>query len=272
LCDGQGPAAERRKAGGGIVIPDDVSLDVNGAIQRARLGSAFCPPPSSAFRVRPPSYPGPLLKDGDMRAPLALATAFTVVPMVVIGCGDASRPTAPSAVTSAAAGPLASSTHPLASQSEKLVNVMDACDPETFNAVIGPGTCVQRQGGVTFSEFIAELTQTQKAGAWHFAPPQSTVGAGQPLLVVNRGGEVHSFTAVASYGGGFIAPLNALSGNTVLAPECATRVGGVLVPGPGFLPGRVMPGGTRTVTLGAAGTVKFQCCIHPWMRSTVRVQ
>jgi len=207
-----------------------------------------------------------------MRAHLALAAAFTIGPLVVSGCGDPSRPADPSAASSVAAGPLSSSTHSVASQSERLVNMMDACDPETFNATIGPGTCVQRQGGVTFSEFIAELTRTQKAGAWHFAPPQFTAGAGLTLVAVNQGGEVHSFTTVANFGGGFIAPLNALSGNTALAPECAAVVGGVLVPGPGFLPRRVPPGGTTTVTLGGAGMVKFQCCIHPWMRSVVRVQ
>ncbi len=199
-----------------------------------------------------------------MRASDALAAAFTLAPMVLVGCGNPSRPMDPSAAVSALASASA------ASQAEPVVTMMDACDPATFNAAIGPGTCVQRQGGVTFAEFIAELSQTQKAGAWHFAPPQATVGAGQTLLVVNRGGEVHSFTAVANFGGGFVAPLNGLSGNTVLAPECAQVVGGALVPGPGFVP--VLPGATKTVTLGAVGTAKMQCCIHPWMRSTLRVQ
>ena len=35
----------------------------------------------------------------------------------------------------------------------------DACDPDTFNAPPRePGTCV-RAGGVTFPQFIAELTR-----------------------------------------------------------------------------------------------------------------
>ncbi len=34
------------------------------------------------------------------------------------------------------------------------------------------------------------------------------------------GGELHTFTKVATFGGGFIPPLNQLSGNPVPAPEC----------------------------------------------------
>ena len=206
-----------------------------------------------------------------MRAYLALAAAFTVVPMVLTDCADPNRPTAPSAAASASSGPLASATLAPVGQSALLVNVMDACDPVTFNAAIGPGTCVQRQGGVTFSEFIAELTRTEKAGAWHFAPPQTTARSGQTLLAVNRGGEVHSFTAVANFGGGFVAPLNALSANPVLAPECARVLAtGGLVPGPGFVP--LAPAGATPVALASAGTAKFQCCIHPWMRTTVSIE
>jgi hypothetical protein len=206
-----------------------------------------------------------------MRAHLAVATALTLAPMVLVGCGDPSRPTNPSAATSASSGPVASATLAQVGKSERLVNVMDACDPVTFNAVIGPGTCVQRQGGVTFSEFIAELTRTRKAGAWHFAPPLTTARAHQTLVVVNRGGEVHSFTAVANFGGGFVAPLNAVSANPVLAPECArVLTTGGLAPGPGFVP--LAPAGTTSVMIGSSGTAKFQCCIHPWMRTTVTIE
>ena len=30
--------------------------------------------------------------------------------------------------------------------------------------------------------------------------------------------------------------------------------------------------GTADVTVGSAGTVRFQCMIHPWMHSTVEVR
>ena len=40
------------------------------------------------------------------------------------------------------------------SPSERLVSMQDACDPTTFNAVVGPGTCV-RSGGVRFDDCIS---------------------------------------------------------------------------------------------------------------------
>lgn len=192
-----------------------------------------------------------------MRMHLALAAAF----VTMLGCGDPSRSTDPATALAAGSGPLASASHPHASESERLVSMMDACDPTTFNAVIGPGTCV-RQGGVTFAEFIAELTRTRKAGSWHNAPPSTTGHAGQTLLAVNRGGEVHTFTRVAVFGGGIVPPLNALSGNPVVAPECNALVGSDFV----------AAGATFEEEIGAAGTHRFQCCIHPWMRTTVRAQ
>src|SRR5512132_1475301 len=36
------------------------------------------------------------------------------------------------------------------------VQVLDDCDPATFNAALGPGTCI-KDGTTTFSEFIAQL-------------------------------------------------------------------------------------------------------------------
>jgi len=40
----------------------------------------------------------------------------------------------------------------------------------------------------------------------------------QMLLAVNRGGEVHTFTHVAAFGGGIVLPLNELSHNPTVAP------------------------------------------------------
>jgi plastocyanin len=139
--------------------------------------------------------------------------------------------------------------------------MMDACDPTTFDAVIGPGTCV-RHGGVTFAEFIAELTRTGKAGSWHNAPSTMTARAPETLLAVNRGGEVHTFTGVAAFGGGIVPPLNALSGNLIVAPECHALTAADFV----------AAGATVAADVGAAGTHRFQCCIHPWMRTIVRAQ
>jgi hypothetical protein len=138
--------------------------------------------------------------------------------------------------------------------------MMDACDPTTFNAVIGPGTCIRR-GGVTFDNFVAQLTKHQKAGAWHNAPSNMNAREGQTLLAVNQGGEVHTFTRVTAFGGGIVAFLNQLSGTPVVADGCRPTS---LEPDD-----FVSPGGTYEEEVGSGATQLFQCCIHPWMRTTV---
>ena len=52
------------------------------------------------------------------------------------------------------------------------------------------------------------------------------------LTISNLGGETHTFTRVKKFGGGFVAWLNAASGNPEPAPECAQTVNGKLVPQP----------------------------------------
>jgi len=186
-----------------------------------------------------------------------------VAPMVlVVGCGGSGQPPTPLTDSSTVSEYLGSGKEVDASASTRLVNMKDACDPDTFNAAIGPGTCIDRESGVSFSQFIAELTRTQMAGAWHFAPMKTTARSGQTLLAINRGGEVHTFTRVAAFGGGIVPQLNNLSGNPVPAPECQQ-----LDPDD-----FVMPGGTYEAVLPEPGTQHFQCCIHPWMRTTVRAR
>ena len=138
-----------------------------------------------------------------------------------------------------------------------------------------PGTCVG-DGTITFDHFIAEVTAAQKAGAWHYDPTEQTVEPGTALTLENRGGETHTFTKVAKYGGGFVAPLNALSGNPVPAPECAIVTMGGLIPKPPsdsnlFLEaGETEDGPIAGSAVLPSGTItKFQCCIHPWMRLEV---
>src|SRR5690349_25171687 len=86
---------------------------------------------------------------------LTCAAVLAAVPML-LGCGDASPPTEPSAAAPSAAGVLASAGQPHAGASALLVNMQDACDGPTFNAAVGPGTCI-REGGVTLPDFIAQL-------------------------------------------------------------------------------------------------------------------
>jgi hypothetical protein len=56
-------------------------------------------------------------------------------------------------------------------QTTKTITMRDACDPDTFNAAAGPGTCIPGPHGTTlFADFIAELTADQIAGGWRFNP------------------------------------------------------------------------------------------------------
>ena len=112
------------------------------------------------------------------------------------------------------------------------IGIRDACHPGTFNAAAGPGTCKPGQHGtIKFKFFIAELQSDQIAGAWRFNPLLNAtqgifqlatvnLSSGQPTALHNTGGETHTFTKVASFGGGFVPPLNQLSGNPDPAPEC----------------------------------------------------
>jgi hypothetical protein len=173
------------------------------------------------------------------------AATIALLTLVLGGCDDAVRPTAPELKT-------------IAGGEQRLVQMMDACDPQSFNAALGPGTCT-RQGGLAFAKFIALLGKHQKVGAWNFAPPTLNARVGQELLAINHGGELHTFTEVEEFGGGFIPDLNHLSGELVPAPECLSLEAGDFVP----------PGGTYADEVEEEGTELYQCCLHPWMRTVV---
>src|SRR5262249_47888961 len=122
----------------------------------------------------------------------------------------------------------------LTADSPQVVQIRDDCDPATFNAAVGtpdnPTPCIGG-GDTTFNDFIAELTATKVVEDWRFNPDHMS----EPRAIVahNRGGETHSFTKVAEFGGGIIPPLNALSGNTKLAGECFLPGVGKTFVGPG---------------------------------------
>jgi hypothetical protein len=163
-------------------------------------------------------------------------------------------------LTTVAGAALAAASIALAAPSSGTVVMLDACDPATFNAAIGEGTCERTGGGVTFDTFIGQLLTHGTAPSWRFAGP-ATVAAGGTLTAVNRGGEFHTFTKVAAFGGGCVDELNDLLGLTPV-PECAQA------PGIFFSTGAAMGGSVTTAPL-AAGTHRFMCLIHPWMASTV---
>jgi len=189
--------------------------------------------------------------------------AFAVVVASFVACGSPGTTAGPqpqaAGLALTAPSTISVSSTASAGPGVRLVTMMDACDGPTFNLAVGPGTC-SRGAGVNFSEFVTQLTAHQSVGAWHNAPSQTDASLGDALTAVNNGGEVHTFTRVANFGGGIVPFLNTLAGTPIEAPECASE--GTFV----------LPGGTDSETLNQEGTLKFQCCIHPWMRTTVLVK
>lgn len=159
----------------------------------------------------------------------------------------------------------------VSSSSVRTVRIEDRCDPATFNAVLGDGACVG-DGEETFDEFIAELEATREARHWRFKEDDFDVRVGEAINTFNIGGEAHTFTNVAQFGGGFVPELNALSGAGGIVPECipvVNEAGQFVSPGPLLeFPGQ--SGADRTLT--RTGVERFQCCIHPWMRTEVTVR
>jgi plastocyanin len=141
------------------------------------------------------------------------------------------------------------------------VSIQDQCDAASFNAALGAGSCTT-QGTVTFAQFNSELSATQRVATWQFEPVNLTVRVGQSISATNNGGAKHTFTEVAQFGGGIVPSLNQASGNPVEAPECQQPASIHFVsPGTSF----------TTDAETTVGTANYQCCIHPWMRTTVTV-
>jgi hypothetical protein len=141
------------------------------------------------------------------------------------------------------------------------VEIYDDCDPtdENWNAT---GGCTLDGGKVTEAEFSALLFSPLGDGtvighpAWRMEPSYLRLKLEGTLIAENEGGRTHTFTEVASFGGGFVPPLNGPL--LVMAPECATAT-------------PIQPGEEQEFEDLAPGNHLFQCCIHPWMRFLVKV-
>jgi hypothetical protein len=162
-------------------------------------------------------------------------------------------------------------TMAVAAKDVRNISIRDECDPATFNAALqDPNACVG-DGDVTFTEFLDALADGGHE-KWRFNNDRTeTDGA---VNSTNRGGETHTFTEVKQFGGGFVPAIN-----MGLAPirECVNLETGSPLPGPNgtFVPGAdalnsfVAPGASSETKTLSRGTHLFQCCIHPWMKSTV---
>ncbi len=146
---------------------------------------------------------------------------------------------------------------------------IDECDPATFNApaAVGPDFCknIALGASTTFSELFAKAAAGTPDPNWDFEPDTLTVKKGATINAVNQGGEPHTFTEFAKFGGGFIPGLNAPGEQVV--PECVGGFSKVSV-----AKTRILQGSQLQVTGLSKGEYFFQCCIHPWMRTKVEVK
>jgi hypothetical protein len=128
-----------------------------------------------------------------------------------------------------------------------------------------PG-CSQKEnlGDVSSAEFGQFLVSPLITGlvghpSWRNEPSHLATGTGR-LRVVNKGGRAHTLTKVTDFGGGSVPGFNIAM---TRAPECPMN--------PTLVRDAIPPGESATVNL-QPGLHKFQCCFHPWMRATVRIQ
>jgi plastocyanin len=130
------------------------------------------------------------------------------------------------------------------------VVALDECDPATFNAptAVGADFCrnIALGAATTFSDLFAEAHIEKPNPNWDFEPDKLTIEEGTDLNVVDQGGEPHTFTEVAHFGGGFSSVAVAKT--------------------------RILQGSQSYITGLSKGKHYFQCCIHPWMRMEVDVK
>jgi plastocyanin len=157
------------------------------------------------------------------------------------------------------------------------VVALDECDPDTFNAKVKKGGLGEGGTGfchnvalspLGFTTTLSDLFAKAAAGTpdpnWDFEPDALTIQQGTMLDVVDQGGEPHTFTEVAQFGGGFVEGLN--HGESTV-PECSGGFSNVAVART-----RILQGSHLDITGLSKGKHLFQCCIHPWMRMEVDVK
>src|ERR1700747_415708 len=90
------------------------------------------------------------------------------------------------------------------------VVALDECDPATFNAALGTAFChnVTLGAFTTLSDLFAKAATGTPDPNWDFEPAPLHIKKGTVVSVTDQGGEPHTFTEVANFGGGFISPLN----------------------------------------------------------------
>src|ERR1700756_3683533 len=145
------------------------------------------------------------------------------------------------------------------------VVALDECDPATFNAALGADFCknISLGASTTLANLLAKAAAGTPDPNWDFEPDTLHIKKGTPIIVVDQGGEPHTFTEVKRFGGGFIPALN--SGEETVS-ECSGGFANIAVART-----RILQGSQLQVSGLSKGEHLFQCCIHPWMRTKVEV-
>lgn len=155
-------------------------------------------------------------------------------------------------------------------------------------------------GSTDLEEFREEIRDHEFDGHWKYNPggvsvQGSTVDVdeGGKVVLINKGGQLHTFTRVAAFGGGFLPTINVGSpvsapctdwcANAVPVTECSRgfQADGITPiprgPGPNSFFLNPFPSPSVVLQTGPgtnlpAGTYKYQCCLHPWMRLNLVVK
>jgi len=99
--------------------------------------------------------------------------------------------------------------------------------------------------------------------AWRFDPAALSLTVGGSITATNYGGEVHTFTEDAQFGGGIVPALNTASGNQTRLRRPNAKTSPMRIASRR----RHVQDRCRDDHWHAL----YQCCVHPWMRETVSV-
>lgn len=184
-----------------------------------------------------------MLSKHRLAAPLAL--------VLLVGCGDAITPPESASIWEGAPSLAVDNGDP-----GRRIFLRDHCGGESWAPF---GGCLI-EGTVERPEWLAHVQETGSHPLWKNSPVSTAIETGTTLEVVNVGGRGHTFTRVASFGGGILPILNTREDTRIPAPECFRGI--VNIRG---------AGGSVMHTFTGVGEQHFQCCFHPWMRTTVKV-
>lgn len=140
----------------------------------------------------------------------------------------------------------------------RVLELRDECDKASWDEVF-PNLCSRDSGSVTIQRFRSELAKGG-SGAWWIRQRDITLDVGDTISATNVGGIIHSFSEVDEFGFGCVPEWN--TAITATVNNCTFANFATFVP----------EGTTSAPKALSVGVHKFQCIIHPWMRTVVTVR